>query len=153
MFQGQYHAHPYGGQSACYSTYYSALTSFTEINCSIQVPNTGPNPQLEGLEEFWVGVSGPHQCLTLRRLIHARRYRSQKGWTCPGPGSHHFPRVRGGGVIALFFLPAGRIACERHGSIDPRYCLTLNTLADNAKPGMPQPRDPGAALGMTDEEA
>ena len=117
MFQGQYHAHPYGGQSACYSTYYSALTSFTEINCSIQVPNTGPNPQLEGLEEFWVGVSGPHQCLTLRRLIHARRYRSQKGWTCPGPGSHHFPRVRGGGVIALFFLPAGRIACERHRTL------------------------------------
>ena len=57
MFQGQYHAHPYGGQFAYYRTYFPALTPSTEINCSIQVPNTGPNPQLEGLEEFWVGVS------------------------------------------------------------------------------------------------
>jgi hypothetical protein len=24
---------------------------------SIQVPGTGPNPQLEGLDDFWVGVS------------------------------------------------------------------------------------------------
>lgn len=36
----QYHAHPYG-----------------EINMSIQVPGTGPNPQLEGLAGFWAGVS------------------------------------------------------------------------------------------------
>ena len=40
VFAGQYHAHPYG-----------------EINMSIQVPGTGPNPQLEGLDDFWVGVS------------------------------------------------------------------------------------------------
>ena len=33
-----------------------------------------------------------------------------KGWTCPGPGTHHFPQVRGGKLVALFFLPAGRIA-------------------------------------------
>lgn len=32
------------------------------------------------------------------------------GWTSPGPGSKHFPEVRGGRCIALFFLPAGRIA-------------------------------------------
>ncbi|KAK9895485.1 hypothetical protein P389DRAFT_197542 [Cystobasidium minutum MCA 4210] len=89
VFSGQYHAHPYG-----------------EINMSIQVPGTGPNPQLEGLNDFWAG----------------------KGWTCPGPGSHHYPRVRGGGVIALFFLPAGRISY-------------------NATPDMPQPADPGSALG------
>ncbi|KAJ7154800.1 hypothetical protein C8R46DRAFT_1118452 [Mycena filopes] len=67
----QYHAHPYG-----------------EINCSIPVPGTGPNPELEGMDGFWVG----------------------SGWTSPGPGSHHFPRARGGGLIALFFLPAGRIS-------------------------------------------
>ncbi|KAJ7125880.1 hypothetical protein C8R46DRAFT_79695 [Mycena filopes] len=71
IFTGQYHAHPYG-----------------EINCSIPVPGTGPNPELEGMDGFWVG----------------------SGWTSPGPGSHHFPRARGGGLIALFFLPAGRIS-------------------------------------------
>ncbi len=32
------------------------------------------------------------------------------GWTAPPPGSHHYPEVRGGAVIALFFLPAGRIS-------------------------------------------
>jgi Domain of unknown function (DUF4863) len=32
------------------------------------------------------------------------------GWTAPGPGSHHYPEVKDGAVIALFFLPAGRIS-------------------------------------------
>lgn len=34
------------------------------------------------------------------------------GWTAPDPGSHHYPEVRGGAVIALFFLPAGRISYD-----------------------------------------
>ena len=32
------------------------------------------------------------------------------GWTAPAPGSQHYPEVRGGAAIALFFLPAGRIS-------------------------------------------
>jgi hypothetical protein len=32
------------------------------------------------------------------------------GWTAPPPGSHHYPEAKGGAVIALFFLPAGRIS-------------------------------------------
>ncbi|KRV80012.1 DUF4863 family protein [Pseudomonas citronellolis] len=32
------------------------------------------------------------------------------GWTAPAPGSRHYPEAKGGAVIALFFLPAGRIA-------------------------------------------
>ena len=32
------------------------------------------------------------------------------GWTAPAPGSQHYPETRGGAVIALFFLPAGRIS-------------------------------------------
>jgi hypothetical protein len=32
------------------------------------------------------------------------------GWTAPAPGSHHFPEVKGGAVVSLTFLPAGRIA-------------------------------------------
>jgi hypothetical protein len=32
------------------------------------------------------------------------------GWTAPAPGSQHYPEVKGGAVIALFFLPAGRIS-------------------------------------------
>ncbi|MFT0172898.1 DUF4863 family protein [Paraburkholderia mimosarum] len=34
------------------------------------------------------------------------------GWTAPAPGSHHFPEVKGGAVISLTFLPAGRIAMD-----------------------------------------
>ena len=30
------------------------------------------------------------------------------GWTAPAPGSHHYPEVKLGAVIALFYLPAGR---------------------------------------------
>jgi hypothetical protein len=37
------------------------------------------------------------------------------GWTAPAPGSHHYPEVRGGALIALFYLPAGRISYD----IDP----------------------------------
>ncbi|KAA0996158.1 DUF4863 family protein [Paraburkholderia panacisoli] len=34
------------------------------------------------------------------------------GWTAPAPGSHHFPEVKGGALISLTFLPAGRIAFD-----------------------------------------
>jgi hypothetical protein len=34
------------------------------------------------------------------------------GWTAPAPGSHHYPEVKGGAVIALFYLPAGRISYD-----------------------------------------
>lgn len=32
------------------------------------------------------------------------------GWTAPAPGTHHYPEAKGGAMIALFFLPAGRIS-------------------------------------------
>lgn len=35
-----------------------------------------------------------------------------KGWTSPYPGSHHYPQVRNGALVALFFLPAGRISYD-----------------------------------------
>lgn len=34
------------------------------------------------------------------------------GWTAPAPGSRHHPEARGGAVIALFFLPSGRISYD-----------------------------------------
>lgn len=34
------------------------------------------------------------------------------GWTAPSPGSHHYPEVKNGALIAFFFLPAGRIAYD-----------------------------------------
>lgn len=37
---------------------------------------------------------------------------SGAGWTAPGPGSHHYPEVKDGALIALFFLPAGRISYD-----------------------------------------
>lgn len=47
------------------------------------------------------------------------------GWTAPAPGSHHYPESKGGPVIALFFLPAGRIA----------YHPAPDAPADNAAHG------------------
>ncbi|CAM2154756.1 DUF4863 domain-containing protein [Pararobbsia alpina] len=40
------------------------------------------------------------------------------GWTAPEPGSRHFPEVKGGAVISLTFLPAGRIAFDFKASQD-----------------------------------
>jgi hypothetical protein len=34
------------------------------------------------------------------------------GWTAPSPGSHHYPEVKNGALIAFFFLPAGRISYD-----------------------------------------
>lgn len=34
------------------------------------------------------------------------------GWTAPEPASHHYPEIKGGALIALFYLPAGRISYE-----------------------------------------
>jgi hypothetical protein len=34
------------------------------------------------------------------------------GWTAPHPGSRHYPEVKGGALIALFYLPAGRISYD-----------------------------------------
>lgn len=31
------------------------------------------------------------------------------GWTCPEPGSQHFPEVRDGAAIFLYYLPQGEI--------------------------------------------
>jgi hypothetical protein len=38
------------------------------------------------------------------------------GWTAPHPGSKHYPEVRRGAVIALFYLPAGRISYDVNSS-------------------------------------
>ncbi|KAH8669040.1 p-hydroxylaminobenzoate lyase [Xylariales sp. PMI_506] len=57
---------------------------YGEINCVIQINKTA---LLEGMNG-WQGA----------------------GWTSPGPGTHHYPRVRGGALVAMFFLPAGRIS-------------------------------------------
>ncbi|KAI0596179.1 p-hydroxylaminobenzoate lyase [Biscogniauxia sp. FL1348] len=65
---------------------------YGEINCVIPVDGekgegAGAGAELEGMGG-WRGA----------------------GWTSPGPGTHHYPRVRGGALVALFFLPAGRIS-------------------------------------------
>ncbi|KAJ4317675.1 hypothetical protein N0V94_004830 [Neodidymelliopsis sp. IMI 364377] len=57
---------------------------YGEINCVVQIDKTA---ELKGMQG-WQGA----------------------GWTSPGPGTHHYPQVRGGALIALFFLPAGRIS-------------------------------------------
>lgn len=57
---------------------------YGEINCVVQLDESA---ELQGMSG-WQGA----------------------GWTSPGPGTHHYPRVRGGALVALFFLPAGRIS-------------------------------------------
>lgn len=57
---------------------------YGELNCVIQLT---PGAELKGMSS-WQG----------------------DGWTSPGPGTHHFPQVRKGALVALFFLPAGRIS-------------------------------------------
>ncbi|KAK2016361.1 hypothetical protein LZ32DRAFT_601586 [Colletotrichum eremochloae] len=67
---------------------------YGEINCVVQLDS---GAELKGMQG-WQGA----------------------GWTSPGPGTHHYPEVRKGALVALFFLPAGRISY-------------------NAEPGAPQP--------------
>ena len=45
------------------------------------------------------------------------------GWTSPGPGTHHYPQVRGGRLVALFFLPAGRISYEAKPGDKQPHCV------------------------------
>ncbi|TVY80553.1 hypothetical protein LSUE1_G003250 [Lachnellula suecica] len=54
---------------------------YGEINCVVQIDESA---ELKGMQG-WQGA----------------------GWTSPGPGTHHYPEVRGGALVALFFLPAG----------------------------------------------
>ena len=59
---------------------------YGEINCVVQIDESAELMGMQG----WQG----------------------KGWTSPGPGTHHYPEVRGGALVALFFLPAGRISYD-----------------------------------------
>lgn len=65
---------------------------YGELNCVIQLD---PTAEMKGISG-WQGA----------------------GWTSPYPGSHHAPAVRGGGLVALVFLPAGRLAFKE--LTDPR---------------------------------
>jgi hypothetical protein len=51
------------------------------------------------------------------RLMGPRGW-SGAGWTAPEPASHHYPEVKGGALIALFFLPAGRISYDITAPLD-----------------------------------
>ncbi|KAK3705913.1 hypothetical protein LTR37_013066 [Vermiconidia calcicola] len=73
---------------------------YGEINCVIPID---PGFQLEG---FPVGVNW-----------------QGAGWTSLGPGTHHYPRARGGRGFAFFFLPSGRIAYDAKPE-DPQPAMT-----------------------------
>ncbi|KAF2643527.1 hypothetical protein P280DRAFT_375486, partial [Massarina eburnea CBS 473.64] len=57
---------------------------YREINCVVQIDKPAEFKGMQG----WQGA----------------------GWTSSGPGTYHYPQVRSGALIALFFLPAGRIS-------------------------------------------
>ncbi|KAJ5727946.1 hypothetical protein N7493_005766 [Penicillium malachiteum] len=63
------------------------LHPYGEINCVVQID---PSAELMGMSG-WQGA----------------------GWTSPAAGTHHYPEVRGGALVAFFFLPAGRISYNR----------------------------------------
>lgn len=48
---------------------------------------------------------------------------SGAGWTAPAPASHHYPEARNGALIALVFLPAGRISQDIEPPSDPAGVL------------------------------
>jgi hypothetical protein len=69
---------------------------YGEVNCVVQLT---PDAELKGMHG-WQG----------------------KGWTSPAPGTHHYPQVRKGALVALFFLPAGRIGYGQNpGDPQPLY--------------------------------
>ncbi|KAF2440449.1 hypothetical protein P171DRAFT_489161 [Karstenula rhodostoma CBS 690.94] len=45
------------------------------------------------------------------------------GWPSPDPGTHHYAEVRGGALIALFFLPAGRISYGAKPGDSQPHCV------------------------------
>ncbi|MFQ3556592.1 DUF4863 family protein [Streptomyces gramineus] len=52
---------------------------------------------------------------------------SGAGWTAPGPGSHHYPEVMGGALIALFYVPAGRISYDIRPPSECARCSVPST--------------------------
>lgn len=68
---------------------------YGEINCVVPVADDDAlktergRPELRGMR-CWQGA----------------------GWTCPGPGTGHYPEVRGGALVSVVVLPAGRICYE-----------------------------------------
>lgn len=70
---------------------------YGEINCVVQIDKTA---ELKGMQG-WQGA----------------------GWTSPGPGTHHYPQVKGGALVALFFLPAGRISYKVHPDAPQPHCV------------------------------
>ena len=50
--------------------------------------------------------------LELDACLKGPRGWKHKGWTVLPPGSHHYPEVKGGALIAFFFLPSGRLSYD-----------------------------------------
>lgn len=72
------------------------LHPYGEINCVVQLDETA---ELKGMAGW-----------------------QKAGWTSPAAGTHHYPEVRGGALVALFFLPAGRISYKaKPGTKQPVY--------------------------------
>jgi hypothetical protein len=70
---------------------------YGEINCVVQLDSSA---ELKGMQG-WQGA----------------------GWTSPGAGTHHYPQVRGGALVALFFLPAGRISYDVKPEMKQPHCV------------------------------
>lgn len=74
---------------------------YGEINCVIQLD---PGVELRGMSG-WQGA----------------------GWTPPGPGTHHYPQVRNGAMVALFFLPAGEFLTAPNRTCPSHIVFEIST--------------------------
>ncbi|KAJ7504944.1 p-hydroxylaminobenzoate lyase [Mycena galericulata] len=102
----------------------SAATRFFSITTVYMDSNTSPSAEDDVLRgQYHAHPYGEINCVII--LNEGAELRGMHGWqgagwTSPAAGTHHFPETRGGALVALFFLPAGRISY-------------------NARPEMPQP--------------
>ncbi|KAJ7221289.1 p-hydroxylaminobenzoate lyase [Mycena pura] len=102
----------------------SAATRFFSITTVYMDGNASPGAEDDVLRgQYW--HAHPYGEITCVITLDKAELRGMHGWqgagwTSPAAGTHHFPETRGGALVALFFLPAGRISY-------------------NARPEMPQP--------------
>jgi uncharacterized protein DUF4863 len=129
----------YGPTSAVYQGLAEAITHGVEDGWAAGVEVTGPDyrrsrihPPTEDTSYFSITAVYMNSQDVLRGEYHQHPYGEINmvvplddgavlagplgwrgaGWTAPAPGSHHYPEVKGGAVIALFYLPAGRISYD-----------------------------------------
>lgn len=91
----------------------TAATRFCSVTAVYMDPSAGDDVVLRG--QYHLHPYGEINCVVPMApgaQLRGMRGWQGAGWTSPGPGTHHYPEARGGPLVALFFLPAGRISYD-----------------------------------------